>query len=343
MLDAIRAPARGLGETPGVSSIPYLHAPHVLPTVIKGGEWMVTYPSSCEATLSVQYMPGQVDGDGGGPGRVRRGRGVREGRGRPRTTGWPSTRRSGSGPATSCRPRCRTIDPIVSRPWPPAPTWVGPAASAGSTRGTTRRCSRGSPGRRRSRSVPVTSPRRTRSTSRAGRRPRRPRRGRGSRAAALVRHGGVMPSVQLVIGAVVRFRAIDATRGREEIARALHHRLSRGRRRPCSRSSSRERSAESRGAAITATGELVAAHGSRRFFADCSALESKASLFDVMAFVEQLLSMGVQCDRTRSGRPAEALRARPDRARVLRDGRRNRGLNIRLFRERDEALAWLAE
>ena len=44
----------------------YLHVPDVLPTVIKGGEWMVTYPSSCEAILSVQYMPGRVDGDRGG-------------------------------------------------------------------------------------------------------------------------------------------------------------------------------------------------------------------------------------------------------------------------------------
>ena len=45
---------------------PYLHRPHVIPTLIKGGEWMVTYPSSCEATLSVVYMPGQVDGERGG-------------------------------------------------------------------------------------------------------------------------------------------------------------------------------------------------------------------------------------------------------------------------------------
>ncbi|MGE5229197.1 MAG: M20 family metallopeptidase [Deltaproteobacteria bacterium] len=44
----------------------YLHVPDVLPTVIRGGEWMVTYPSSCEAVLSVQYMPGRVDGDRGG-------------------------------------------------------------------------------------------------------------------------------------------------------------------------------------------------------------------------------------------------------------------------------------
>ena len=45
---------------------PYLHTPDALPTVIRGGEWMVTYPSSCEVVLSVQYMPGRVDGDRGG-------------------------------------------------------------------------------------------------------------------------------------------------------------------------------------------------------------------------------------------------------------------------------------
>jgi acetylornithine deacetylase len=45
---------------------PYLHAPDILPTIIKGGEWMVTYPSSCEAILSVQYMPSRVDADGSG-------------------------------------------------------------------------------------------------------------------------------------------------------------------------------------------------------------------------------------------------------------------------------------
>ena len=48
------------------STTRYLHRPHVLPTVIRGGEWMVTYPSSCEAVLSVVYMPGQVNGDRGG-------------------------------------------------------------------------------------------------------------------------------------------------------------------------------------------------------------------------------------------------------------------------------------
>ena len=44
----------------------YLAPPDILTTVIRGGEWMVTYPSSCEITLSVQYMPGRVDADGTG-------------------------------------------------------------------------------------------------------------------------------------------------------------------------------------------------------------------------------------------------------------------------------------
>ncbi|MEI6725056.1 MAG: ArgE/DapE family deacylase [Actinomycetes bacterium] len=45
---------------------PYLSPPDILTTVIHGGEWMVTYPSSCEITLSVQYLPGSVDADGTG-------------------------------------------------------------------------------------------------------------------------------------------------------------------------------------------------------------------------------------------------------------------------------------
>jgi len=60
VLDAIRA-LREEWRQRQDHQHPYLHTPDILPTVIKGGEWMVTYPSSCEATLSVQYMPGRVD------------------------------------------------------------------------------------------------------------------------------------------------------------------------------------------------------------------------------------------------------------------------------------------
>ena len=59
-------PARGLARSARAPAPVPARARHVLPTVIKGGEWMVTYPSSCEAVLSVQYMPGPVDGDRGG-------------------------------------------------------------------------------------------------------------------------------------------------------------------------------------------------------------------------------------------------------------------------------------
>ncbi len=65
VLDAIRA-LRADWATRPEHKHPYLHVPDILPTVIRGGEWMVTYPSSCEATLSVQYMPGRVDENGTG-------------------------------------------------------------------------------------------------------------------------------------------------------------------------------------------------------------------------------------------------------------------------------------
>lgn len=65
VLDAIRALRAEWSARPELVH-PYLHAPSILPTVIRGGEWMVTYPSSCEATLSAQYLPGQVDADGTG-------------------------------------------------------------------------------------------------------------------------------------------------------------------------------------------------------------------------------------------------------------------------------------
>ena len=54
------APCARTGAAARSSSTRTCTCPHVLPTVIKGGEWMVTYPSSCEAVLSRgQYMPGR--------------------------------------------------------------------------------------------------------------------------------------------------------------------------------------------------------------------------------------------------------------------------------------------
>jgi acetylornithine deacetylase len=45
---------------------PVLSVPSLLPTVVSGGEWPVTYPSSCDLTIAVMYLPVQADGDGWG-------------------------------------------------------------------------------------------------------------------------------------------------------------------------------------------------------------------------------------------------------------------------------------
>jgi len=45
---------------------PYVSVPSLLPTVVQGGEWPVTYPSSCELTIAVMYVPAQADADGWG-------------------------------------------------------------------------------------------------------------------------------------------------------------------------------------------------------------------------------------------------------------------------------------
>jgi acetylornithine deacetylase len=47
-------------------SHPYLSVPSLLPTIVGGGEWPVTYPSSCELTIAVMYVPAQADSDGWG-------------------------------------------------------------------------------------------------------------------------------------------------------------------------------------------------------------------------------------------------------------------------------------
>jgi acetylornithine deacetylase len=45
---------------------PLLSPGGILPTVIRGGTWIVTYPESCEFICDVEYLPGQVDDQGMG-------------------------------------------------------------------------------------------------------------------------------------------------------------------------------------------------------------------------------------------------------------------------------------
>ena len=75
--------------------------PSLLPTVVHGGDWPVTYPSSCELTIAVMYLPVQADADRLGSTGPRRGRSVRCSPPARRTTGWPSTPRSFTGGPTA--------------------------------------------------------------------------------------------------------------------------------------------------------------------------------------------------------------------------------------------------
>jgi acetylornithine deacetylase len=65
VLEAI-ASLRGRWAAEDTFSHPVLSAPSLLPTVVSGGEWPVTYPSSCDLTIAVMYLPVQADDSGWG-------------------------------------------------------------------------------------------------------------------------------------------------------------------------------------------------------------------------------------------------------------------------------------
>lgn len=50
---------------------PYLSPGDIVPVLIRGGDWIVSYPAACEITYHVAYLPTQADADGWG-GTVRR-------------------------------------------------------------------------------------------------------------------------------------------------------------------------------------------------------------------------------------------------------------------------------
>jgi len=47
---------------------PLLAPPDIVPTMVTGGEWMVTYPDRCVLTCDAQYLPVRVEDCGWGPG-----------------------------------------------------------------------------------------------------------------------------------------------------------------------------------------------------------------------------------------------------------------------------------
>jgi hypothetical protein len=92
--------------------------------------------------------------------------------------------------------------------------------------------------------------------------------------------------------------------------------------------------------ALAESGELAERHSCRRFLADCTSISAHGTLFDVMAFVEMIVAAP----------PGPLLReavvmpldgAAADSLEFFETACRNRGLDVRVFNERDEALAWL--
>jgi acetylornithine deacetylase len=45
---------------------PYLSPADCVPTIIAGGEWLVSYPDSCRLDCHLEYLPGEADEHGGG-------------------------------------------------------------------------------------------------------------------------------------------------------------------------------------------------------------------------------------------------------------------------------------
>jgi acetylornithine deacetylase len=65
VMDAI-ASLRARWAAEGAFCHPVLSPPSLLPTLVSGGEWPVTYPASCDLTIAVMYLPVQADGKGWG-------------------------------------------------------------------------------------------------------------------------------------------------------------------------------------------------------------------------------------------------------------------------------------
>ncbi len=45
---------------------PFLSVPDCVPTIVQGGEWVVSYPSSCRLECHLEYLPEQADDNGWG-------------------------------------------------------------------------------------------------------------------------------------------------------------------------------------------------------------------------------------------------------------------------------------
>jgi hypothetical protein len=94
--------------------------------------------------------------------------------------------------------------------------------------------------------------------------------------------------------------------------------------------------------ALAASVELTQRHGCRRLLSDCSGLEIQVTLFDVLSVVDLILT-GPTGHMTREAVVLPLDDSVADRVRFYETACRNRGLNVRVFPDRESALAWLTE
>ena len=111
---------------------PYLSAGDCVPTIVAGGEWLVSYPAACTLECHIEYLPDRADEHGYGAARRarvqrldRRGR-----RGRPVAARAPARDRLGRRRRAAGRGR-RPTTRSCRRCWPPAATSASCSNSAG--------------------------------------------------------------------------------------------------------------------------------------------------------------------------------------------------------------------
>ena len=162
VLEAVRRLREHWAQRP---SHPYLSAGDCVPTIISGGEWLVSYPASCTLECHIEYLPDRADEHGYGA-RVEREFGDWIAEATAATTGCASTRRRSSGASAACRPAEVAADePIVQTLLAAGGDLGQLRPSAASTTGTTAPRSRSRPASPPSASARATSTAPTRPTS----------------------------------------------------------------------------------------------------------------------------------------------------------------------------------
>ncbi len=95
-------------------------------------------------------------------------------------------------------------------------------------------------------------------------------------------------------------------------------------------------------AAMTRAGTLGAEMLTNRYLVDCREIGSAGSAFEVLAVAELLASVPSGVIEREAVVLPEGRRSRPRDFEFFETACRNRGLDVRVFHDRDEALAWVS-